>query len=97
MLPRLLAPYRKYGSCPAGWPLAANHFCSRGAVDETTRKGRPTHQASRAISQNTGVPSVGGVQPGPIAIGRVSAATVRNARWSATCRRRQSQRLIRCA
>src|SRR5262245_36599109 len=62
-LPRLLAPYRKYGSFAEGWPVLANHFCKSGALVETTKNGTPTTIASSISVDQMGLEPAGVAHP----------------------------------
>ena len=72
-LPRLLAPYRKYGSPAAGCPLSANQRLDQRRGGGDRQNGRPTVHAIRAISHGIDIAPAGGSQPPPIATGRLSA------------------------
>ena len=51
------------------WAVRANHFCSRGAVVDKTKNGKPTDSVSRPSSQGMGLASLGGTAPRAILIG----------------------------
>src|SRR6185436_15223822 len=84
MLPKLLAPYKKYGSFADGWPVPANQRCSSGLLAEMTKNGSPTATPNSASSQRTGLLSVGGVQPLGRWMGRAIKGRSSSSEWRMT-------------
>ena len=95
-LPRLLAAYSRYGSDCDAHLVMENQRCNNGALAEATTNGAPTRADSKARSQMTGVPWVGGCDSEGIVIGSVRVASTRSVACRPTCAGRVS-REIRCA
>ena len=74
-LPALLAAYRKYGSLADSCPVKVNHFCSSGALVETTRNGRPIDTLSSSSTPKIGYDSPVGASEGKTATGEWSGAS----------------------
>src|SRR5215469_1742077 len=96
-LPRLLAAYRKYGSCEDLAPVRANNTCSVGAVPARTTNGAPIIASKVLSSHGTGFAAGSGDGTPAIERFKLSAAIASSAGWRKIEKRPERVRFARCA